>query len=87
MNDRIKANQRLDRHKETHQLSYADTTAALRATGDYEGDGSAGMGAEIPQESERPWENQSIGMVVNGLIRYREKAWADCRQRFTQENE
>ena len=80
MNDRIEANQLLDRHKETHQLSYADTTAALRATGDYEGDGSAGMGAEIPQESERPWENQSIGMVVTGLLRDRKTAWISRRR-------
>jgi hypothetical protein len=85
--DKNEANQLLDRHKETRQLSFADTTRALRATGDLEADGSEGVGSEIPQESERPWENQSIGMVVNGLIRYREKAWADCRQRFTQENE
>ena len=80
MNDRIEANQLLDRHKETHQLSYADTTAALRATGDYEDDGSAGMGAEIPQESERPWENQSIGMVVSGLLRDRKTAWISRRR-------
>ena len=80
MNDRSQANQLLDQHKETHQLSYADTTAALRATGDYEGDGSAGMGAEIPQESERPWENQSIGMVVSGLLRDRKTAWISRRR-------
>jgi hypothetical protein len=80
VNDRIKANQLLDRHKETHQLSYADTTAALRLTGDYEDDGSAGMGAEIPQESERPWENQSIGMVVSGLLRHRKTAWISRRR-------
>ena len=80
MNDRFQANQLLDRHKETHQLSYADTTAALRATGDYEGDGSAGVGAEIPQESERPWENQSIGMVVSGLLRDRKTAWISRRR-------
>ena len=80
MNDRIEANQLLDRHKETHQLSYADTTAALRATGDYEDDGSAGVGAEIPQESERPWENQSIGMVVTGLLRDRKTAWISRRR-------
>ena len=80
MNDRIEANQLLDQHKETHQLSYADTTAALRATGDYEDDGSAGMGAEIPQESERPWENQSIGMVVTGLLRDRKTAWISRRR-------
>ena len=80
MNDRCQANQLLDQHKETHQLSYADTTAALRATGDYEGDGSAGVGAEIPQESERPWENQSIGMVVSGLLRDRKTAWISRRR-------
>ena len=87
MNDRIEANQLLDRHKEIRQLSYDDTTAALRLTGDYEDDGSAGMGTEISQESERPWENQSIGMVVAGLLRYREAAWNSGSQRFTQENE
>ena len=80
MNDRIEANQRLDQHKETHQLSYADTTAALRVTGDLEADGSAGVGAEIPQESERPWENQSIGLVVTGLLRNRKTAWISRRR-------
>jgi hypothetical protein len=80
MDDRCQANQLLDRHKETHQLSFADTTAALRLTGDYEDDGSAGMGAEIPQESERPWENQSIGMVVTGLLRHRKTAWISRRR-------
>ena len=80
MNDRIEANQLLDRHKETHQLSYADTTRALALTGDLEADGSAGVGAEIPQESERPWENQSIGMVVTGLLRDRKTAWISRRR-------
>ena len=80
MNDRIEANQLLDRHKETHQLSFADTTAALRLTGDYEDDGSARVGTEIPQESERPWENQSIGMVVSGLLRDRKTAWISRRR-------
>ena len=71
--DKLNANQLLDKHKETGQLSYADTTAALRLTGDYESDGSSGVGSEIPKESERPWENQSIGMVVKNLIRHSEK--------------
>ena len=78
--ERLNANQLLDKHKETGQLSYADTTAALRLTGDYEDNGSAGMGAEIPQESERPWENQSIGMVVTGLLRNRKTAWISRRR-------
>jgi hypothetical protein len=77
---RDKANQLLDQHKETHQLSFADTTAALRLTGDYEGDGSSGVGNEIPQESERPWENQSIGMVVTGLLGHRKTAWISRRR-------
>jgi hypothetical protein len=33
------------------------------------------MGSEIPQESKRPWENQSIGMVVTGLLRHRKTPW------------
>jgi len=77
--DKINANKLLDRHKETGELSYADTTAALRATGDIEDNGSAGVGAEIPQESQRPWENESIRMVVNDLIRHSEKAWIKRR--------
>jgi hypothetical protein len=80
MNDRQQANQLLDQHKETHQLSYADTTTALRLTGDYESDGSTRMGEEIPQESERPWENQSINMVVTGLLRHRKTAWISRRR-------
>jgi len=80
INNRNQANQLLDQHKETHQLSYADTTAALRLTGDYEGDGSSGVGEEIPQESERPWENQSINMVVTGLLRHRKTAWISRRR-------
>ena len=78
--ERLNANQLLDKHKETGQLSYADTTAALRLTGDYESDGSTGVGGEIPQESERPWENQSIGMVVTGLLRNRKTAWISRRR-------
>jgi hypothetical protein len=77
--ERLNANQLLDRHKETGELSYADTTTALRITGDIKDDGSAGVGAEIPQESERPWENECIRMVVNDLVRHSEKAWVKRR--------
>jgi len=73
MMDRLHANQILDRHKETRQLGYIDTTRALRATGDIEDDGSEGMGQALQAESERPWENESIYMVVRGLIRLGEE--------------
>ena len=79
MNDRQQANRLLDQHKETRQLSFVDTTAALRATGDYEDDGGAGMDKEIPQESERPWENECFRLVVASLVRHREKAWVTRR--------
>jgi hypothetical protein len=73
MMDRLHANQILDRHKETRQLGYLDTTRALRATGDIEDDGGQGMDQTIQAESERPWENESIYMVVRNLIRLGEE--------------
>ena len=73
MMDRTHANQILDSHKETRQLGYIDTTRALRATGDIEDDGGEGMDQTLQAESERPWENESIYMVVRGLIRLGEE--------------
>jgi len=76
---RHEANKLLDRCRETSQLSYADTTRALRATGDYEELRSERMDFEIQEESQRPWENECIRMVVSDLIRHREKAWVSRR--------
>jgi len=73
------ANQLLDRCRETSQLSYADTTRALTATGDIEADGGEGMDSETQAENKRPWENEIIRMVVADLIRHREKAWVTRR--------
>lgn len=76
---KYEANRLLDRHKETKELSYSDATRALAATGDYEELGSEGMDNPIQKESQIPWENQSISMVVADLIRHREKAWVTRR--------
>ena len=76
---KYEANQLLDRCRETKELSYADTTRALTATGDIEADGSERVDFEIQEENQRPWENKSIGMVVADLIRHREKAWVSRR--------
>jgi hypothetical protein len=73
------ANQLLDRHKETKELSYLDTTRALSITGDIEADGSERVDFETQEENQRPWENESIRMVVADLIRHREKAWVTRR--------
>ena len=73
------ANRLLDRCRETSQLSYADTTRALTATGDIEADGGEGMDFEAQEENQRPWENESIRLVVADLIRHREKAWVTRR--------
>jgi hypothetical protein len=69
------ANRLLDRCRETSQLSYADTTRALTATGDIEADGGERVDFEAQEENQRPWENESIRMVVADLIRHGEKAW------------
>ena len=76
---RHEANRLLDRRRETSQLSYADTTRALTATGDIEADGSEGVDFEIQEESQRPWENECFRLVVSDLIRHREKAWVTRR--------
>ena len=73
------ANRLLDRCKETSQLSYADTTRALAATGDLEADGSEGVDFEAQEESQRPWENECFRLVVADLTRHREKAWVTRR--------
>ena len=73
------ANRILDRCKETKELSYLNTTRALAATGDIEEHGSERVDFEIQEESQRPWENECIRMVVSDLIRHREKAWVSRR--------
>jgi len=73
------ANRLLDRHKETKELSFSDTTRALSITGDIEADGSERVDSEAQEENQRPWENESIRMVVADLIRHREKAWVTRR--------
>jgi hypothetical protein len=70
---RIEANQILDKHKETHQLSYADTTRALAITGDYEEFGGEGMDNEVQTEVSGDWDTRRFFMVVADIARYREK--------------
>jgi hypothetical protein len=77
--NKYEANQLLDRCRETSQLSYSDTTRALKATGDYEADGSEGVDSEVQAEVSRPWENESIRMVVADLTRHGKKAWVSRR--------
>jgi len=76
---RHEANKLLDRCRETSQLSYADTTRALIATGDLEELRSERVDFEIQEESQRPWENECIRLVVSDLIRHREKTWVSRR--------
>ena len=76
---KYEANRLLDRHKETKELSYADTTRALTATGDIEADGSEGVDNEVQEESQRPWENEIFRLVVADLTRHGKKAWVTRR--------
>ena len=70
------ANKLLDRHKETKEFSYLDTTRALTATGDYEEHGSEGVDCEAQEESARPWECECFRMVATNLVRHTTKAWS-----------
>jgi len=67
------ANRLLDRHKETKELSYADTTRALAITGDYEEYGSEGVDNEVQTEVSGDWDTRRFFMVVADIARYREK--------------
>jgi len=73
---RIEANQILDKHKETHKLSFADTNRALAATGDYEEHRSEGVDCEVQQESARPWECECFRLVATNLVRHTTTAWS-----------
>jgi len=74
------ANQILDKHKETHKLSFADTNRALAITGDYEADGSERVDFEIQAEVSRSWDTGRFYMVVADIARYREKTRVTSNQ-------
>jgi hypothetical protein len=77
---RIEANQILDKHKETHKLSFADTTRALAITGDYEEYGSEGVDYEVQEEIPRGWDSGRFFMVVADIGRYSQKTWDTSNQ-------
>jgi len=74
------ANRLLDRHKETKELSYADTTRALAITGDYEEYGGEGVDNEVQTEVSGDWDTRRFFMVVADIARYREKTRVGCDQ-------
>lgn len=74
------ANRLLDRHKETKELSYSDTTRALAATGDYEELGSEGMDNPIQEEIPRDRDTTGFIMVVADIARYSQKTWDTSNQ-------
>jgi hypothetical protein len=67
------ANRLLDRHKETKELSFSDTTRALSITGDIEAYGSERVDSETQEEVSRSWDTGRFFMVVADIARYREK--------------
>jgi hypothetical protein len=77
---KYEANRLLDRHKETKELSFADTTAALAITGDYEGYGSEGVDNEVQEEIPRGWDSGRFFMVVADIGRYSQKTWDTSNQ-------
>ena len=84
---KYEANRLLDRHKETKELSYSDTTRALAATGDYEELGSEGMDNPIQEEISRDRDTTGFFMVVADIARYSQKTRDTSNQRSTPTNE
>jgi hypothetical protein len=70
------ANKLLDRHKETKEFSYLDTTRMLSITGDIEEHRSEGVDCEAQEEAIRPWDNECIRLVATNLVRHTTKAWS-----------
>ena len=58
------ANRLLDRHKETKEFSYLDTTRMLSITGDIEEHRSEGVDCEAQEEVSRSWDTSRFYMVV-----------------------
>ena len=77
---KYEANRLLDRHKETKELSYADTTRALAITGDYEGHGSERVDNEVQEEVSGSWDTRRFFMVVADIARYSQKTWDTSNQ-------
>jgi len=70
------ANKLLDRHKETKEFSYLDTTRMLTITGDIEEHRSEGVDSKAQEETIRPWECECFRLVATNLVRHTAKAWS-----------
>ena len=70
------ANKLLDRHKETKEFSYLDTTRMLTITGDIEEHRSEGVDCEAQAEAIRPWDCECFRLVATNLVRHTTKAWS-----------
>ena len=70
------ANKLLDRHKETKEFSYLDTTRMLTITGDIEEHRSERVDCEAQAETIRPWDCECFRLVATNLVRHTAKAWS-----------
>jgi len=70
------ANKLLDRHKETKEFSYLDTTRMLTITGDIEEHRSERVDSEVQEETIRPWDCECFRLVATNLVRHTTKAWS-----------
>ena len=73
------ANSILARLKDGEQFSQSAINQALRDTGDLAPNRGAGMDQAIQEESDGGWENQSMVMVAENLVRLSKKTWTTRR--------
>ena len=81
------ANSILARLKDGEEFSQSVIRTALTDTGDLAPVGSEGLDQALQEEDFGGGQSQSMGMVVENLIRLSEKAWDESRRRIAEAHE
>ena len=75
--ERLVANSILARLKDGEEFSQSVIRTALTDTGDIAPIGSTGVDQAVSGECNQDWQNRSISMVAENLIRLSEAAWSE----------
>ena len=81
------ANSILARLKDGEEFSLATVRRSLEITGDIAPIGSTGLDQAVQEESQGGWENRSMGMVAENLIRLSKKTWSESCGRIAEAHE
>jgi len=77
--ERLVANSILARLKDGEEFSQSVIRTALTDTGDLAPIGSEGVDQAVSEKCNQDWQNRSISMVAENLIRLSKKTWSTRR--------